>query len=342
MRQPVRNFLVGTTSIVALLGFASLLLLFGELDRFIRPRYVLTIHTDHAAGLRPGSSVELNGVPIGVVDKVVVQDSASNPVKVTTLISRDIQIPAGARPFAATSLLGGASILQMEAAPLPVDTGYLPNDGSASITSSIPFRMVEQITAELDSRMTPVMEALLKFDELSQTYITLGESLNELVRPQGEDTLSAGEQPNLHTAVARVNDVLETARQALELSRDWLDDEQMRSDARTAVSKASTLIDKTSETMDRFTQLAGSLESDSDQLVKRLLPVADEMAATLEEVRRVTSLASEGDGSVALFLNNPDLYNSLDDAAIRLDKTLKELTLFIQKAKAEGLPIDPF
>ena len=39
-------------------------------------------------------------------------------------------------------------------------------------------------------------------------------------------------------------------------------------------------------------------------------------------------------------LNSPDLYLSLPDAAIRLERALTDLQLLVQKIRAEGLPID--
>ncbi len=79
MKEGVRNFVVGLTTIGSLVGLAVLLLLFGELDSLIRPRYALTINTNHAVGLRPGSSVELNGVPVGVVDSIRVRVETPYP-----------------------------------------------------------------------------------------------------------------------------------------------------------------------------------------------------------------------------------------------------------------------
>lgn len=340
MRETVRNFLVGLTSIIALLGLVALLLLFGELDRFVHPRYLLTINTDHAAGLRPGSSVELNGVPIGVVDAILVQEHARFPVRVRALIDQDVSIATTALPYAAASLLGGASVLEIEMGTIAEETRFLPHDGSASISAPIRFQLIEQIKSELDMRMARVEEALEEFARLSATYNEVGQNLNELLQPQTVEALAGGEEPNLRTAVSKLYEVLDTAEQALALARDWLGDEQMRADAKAAVEKAGTLIDKASDTLDRFTQLAGALEGDADQLVKRLLPVADELAVTLEDVRRLTKLATEGQGTAALLLNNPDLYNSLDDAAIRLEAALREVQLFIQKVQAEGLPIN--
>ena len=45
--------------------------------------------------------------------------------------------------------------------------------------------------------------------------------------------------------------------------------------------------------------------------------------------------ANAGEGSLGMMLNNPDLYNALTDAAVRLERTLVEIQLFIQKVKAE-------
>ena len=350
MRDSVRNFLVGIASIGAVLGLIALLLLFGELDDLVRPRYLLTINTDHAAGLRPGSSVELNGVPIGMVNEITVTGGGAYPVQVTASIDRAVRIPANARPFAAASLLGGASLLQLEAQATPKETGFFPPDGSAIINAPIPFRMIEQITAELDKRMeqigealdqrmTSVYEALDDFKTLSDTYTEVGANLNTLFGPIDENVPADQPQANLRAVVKRLDEVLISTQDALQLAKLWLNDEKLREDAKTAVANASTLIDKTAQTLERYTQLAGSLEADADQLTERLLPVADELATTLSEVRRLTHAALEGEGTVAMLLKNPDLYNSLDDAAVRLEQALKDLRLFIQKAQAEGVPV---
>ena len=101
MTEGHRNFLIGLVSLGAVIGLIAIMFLFGELDRFVVPRYVVTINTDHASGLRRGSSVEFNGVPIGVIDDVTVRsvstrdgdgdgdrtgDGNAYPVRVSALI----------------------------------------------------------------------------------------------------------------------------------------------------------------------------------------------------------------------------------------------------------------
>ncbi len=140
MTDSGRNFIVGLTAIVSLVGLVLLLMLFGELDRVFNPRYVVTINTNHAAGLRKGSGIELNGVPIGVIDQIGTQRDSRYTVEVIALVKTSERIPINARPFADSSLLGGSATLVLEA-PHALDNRdllYLPTDGSAQIVPVVP------------------------------------------------------------------------------------------------------------------------------------------------------------------------------------------------------------
>ena len=76
------SFLVGLTSILALIGLAVLMVVFGELEAPFESNYVVTIHTDNAAGLRAGSQVALSGVKIGRIGEVSLQPDQSYPVRI--------------------------------------------------------------------------------------------------------------------------------------------------------------------------------------------------------------------------------------------------------------------
>jgi hypothetical protein len=134
--------------------------------------------------------------------------------------------------------------------------------------------------------------------------------------------------------------MLDQASEAFALASEWLGDEQMRADAKAAVTKAASLIEKASAAVDRYTELADQIEANADALLAELVELSDEAAATLGDVRRLSRLAREGEGTIGQALNNPDLYNSLNDAATRLEQTLREVQLLIQKIKAEGVQVD--
>lgn len=327
-------------AIIALLGAAGLLFLFGEMESLLHPSYALTINMNRAAGVREGSTVELNGVPVGVVERVSLQSDRDHPVRVWAAIDEGVRIPMNAMPQVQEPLIGGGSVMQLVASmPAQPDASqFLPADGSAELTGEH-RSITETVKQELDRRMEPVVASLEEFQKLAQTYTALGEELNSLFQPQNAEELESGAAPNLRTAVLRINTVLEQTSQALELAQGWLSDDQLRGDVTVAVRKATTLIEEATKTVQQYGQLAQKLEGDTERIVQAVLPVADDLAATLEEVRRLTVLARTGNGTVAQLLNNPDLYVSLNDAALRLERALLEAQLLVQKLRAEGVRV---
>jgi len=336
--------MLGLAAIVAVIGFAGLLMQFGEIELFAGERYTVTFATDNAGGLRPGSNIQLSGVHIGVVDELTYDPGkAPYAVRITARIGADHAIPTTVQPTIERSLIGGNAVLDLvptdQSVDEQMDVATLPRDGSGVITFGYET-LVEQLTSQLDQRMQQVVDRLDTFAELSETYTALGKDLHNILKPQQPAELQAGEDPNLNTAVARLNGVLDDARSALRLANDWLGDEQIRADAQTAVANARTLIEKSTETVERYTRLADQIQADADAVVNKLNPTMTQLDATLSEVRALTRLARNGKGTMGQLLNNPDLYYSLNDATIRLERTLYEAELLMQKIKAEGLLVD--
>jgi ABC-type transporter Mla subunit MlaD len=291
--QFTRNFLLGLTTLGTLVGLVVLLMLFGELEGVLKRRYGLTIDCTNAVGLRAGSTIELNGVPIGEVDEVVAHPHPEYPVQILALIDSPVEVPERVALYATSSLLGGSATLQLEAQATPGEA-VLPTDGTARIADVIRSRLIEQITAELDTRMGPVVEAMKEFELLAR-------NLNELVEPPDPDR--PRDARNIRTAVETLNQVLEDVHEALAMAKSWLGDEPLRTDARDAVHNAGLLIDQATATLDQFTKLASRLEADAGTINERLLLVADELGATLQEVRGLARKASSGEGTVGLLLN---------------------------------------
>jgi phospholipid/cholesterol/gamma-HCH transport system substrate-binding protein len=241
-------------------------------------------------------------------------------------------------------LIGGSALFKLTAKPHnPGESvSMLPTNGSATITADLTGSMLDTVTAALDERMKPLLASLEKFNKLADTYASVGENINAMLQPQDSTALANGEAPNLRTAVAKLNAAIDQATDGLRLAKEWLGDGQLRADARSAVSKANHLIEQATEAVDRYTKLAESLDNKTTDLAQRLGRVSDQIATTLEDVRSLARKANSGEGTIGMLLNNPDLYNSLNDAAIRLERTLVEVQLFVQKVKAEGLQMKLF
>ncbi len=308
MHASPRNFLLGLTTLIALGGLVTLLMLFGELDRLVKPRYHLTIRTADAVGLRSGSSIELNGVPVGLVGHVITTNDPDYPVEIVAMLDTNVRIPAAVVPYATASLLGGAATLQLEGLPPVVDrpSAYLPTDGSAVIAARIGSRLIEQVRNEFAANFGSVVE--------------LADNLNDLLRPvvDGDDPEAARE--SIRTVVRNINDWLETFRTTLE---DF--------QARLAQAESG---------LDAFESLARSLQTDSHRVAGELLPVLAELETTLQRTSDLAHLATNGEGTVGQLLNNPDLYRSLSDTLKTLDQVLVELKLVLEKTRREGVKVN--
>ncbi len=329
MTNTGRNFILGLTTLIALIGAVGLLMLFGELEGFVRNRYLVTFDCANATGLRSGSGIELNGVPIGQVDDITNTSDPEYPVRIIAVIDDTVLIPANVVPFATASLLGGSATLMLTASGGGPGTATLPTDGRAIIRGPIESGLMQEFTGALDSRMQPLIAGIDDFRELAR-------NLNELVKPI--DSEQPGDSGNIRTAVVALNQVLDDVAEALVLAKAWLGDEQLRGDSRIAVHNANVLIEQATETMVQFADLAGRIQTDSESVSKHLAPVLDELASTLEEVHGLVALATTGHGTIAQLLNNPDLYMSLNDAAVRLERTLRDVQLLVEKVKGDGLP----
>ena len=319
MTTTSKHVILGLTSVFAVIGAIVLLVLFGELDSLMGGHYAVTLDCPNAAGLRSGSTIELNGVPVGQVKTVTNTNDPDYPVRIVVHIDDEVRIPDNAVPVSMASLLGGSATLMFDA-PGGSDS-MLSTDGRANLRGAIQSGLMREFSG--------AFEGLDDFRELAR-------NLNDLVRPI--DPARPGETVNLRTAVVTLNQVLDDVAEALVMAKTWLGDDILRSDTRIAVRNANVLIEQATETMVQFADLAGRIQTDSESVSKHLAPVLDELASTLEEVHGLIGRASAGQGTIAQLLNNPDLYVSLNDAAIRLERTFREVQLLIEKVKGDGLP----
>lgn len=340
MREGLRNFVTGIVGIVALLGFAFLLMLFGELDLFKTRGWEVTVAINDAAGLRSGSTVTLNGVPIGRVERVEAVDDAIHPVQIVAMISQEHRLPQPVTPQIQSSLIGGGGTLRFQTTPdVTRFDRFYPQDGSAVITGETKG-LPEQVAQMIGEQIGPLARGLESFGRLADTYDRLGRDLDDLVKPLSADEANAGAAANLRVTIAKVNSTLDEMRASLGDARRWLGDDGLRGDVASTVRDTKALIGDARVAVEKYSALAENLSRDADTLVAKLDPVAEQISQTLAEMRRIATLATTGDGTVAQLLTRPELYRSLVDSSRRLERALAETELLMKKIKQEGLKLD--
>ena len=334
MKSTYRDFIIGLVVIVALASLSILLLQFGELDSLINPTYRIQVKLNAAGTTRIGSAVTLNGVRIGTVDNVALVDDREFPVVVDANVEQRYPLPLGTTVVVSDALIGSGGRLDFMLPDLADTDGQTyAMDGSAVLEGRW-LSMTQTLTSGLEEQMQPVMNSLDSFNTLAGEWTGVGKRVNWMLDPANQDS-----EGSVVATIEEFEATLADARTAITLAQGWLGDEQLQADINAAVWKANELFETATLATSNISTLAESLQLDSRRLVQSAVPVAEEMARTLDRVTVLMDQAATGEGTIGQLMSNPDLYRSLEDAAQKLETTLTQLELLLQKIKDEGLAV---
>ena len=211
MKSSSRDFAVGLCSIIALTGFALMLLLFGELTWLFQKTYPITMHANTAAGLREGSQVMLEGVVIGQVSAITIEPLEANPVRITLAIYEKAILPAGVEAKLNAGLISGGSKIDLK-----IPAKYVKSDGVIDPTHPVILvARFSTITDRLDAigsgveRVVASAQAWLGDDQMRADFKSAVWKANDLITQatataEGITKLSAQLQTDSHELLKQV------------------------------------------------------------------------------------------------------------------------------------------
>ena len=334
-----RNIIVGLTAILGLIGLGAMLMIFGEL-RFAQPdRYDITLILNNAAGVSPGAAVTLNGVKVGEVMRATTGPNPRSGVMVDLAINRDVQVPRDVQVRVSADLIGDTR-LALETRPLPdgaPDPGMLQPGETLKGTAG---GLVDQIAGLLDTRLAGISETAQSIDKLAKTYTRVGERVEAILTPPDDGAEIAATEPNLFTTMRNLDAAITEAR-------TWLGDEELAGNVRGAAQRAEATFERLDGAIDAWEQTARDLSTRTAQTTERIdqgvaafIAAAQQLSSSLAEAQLLIEQVHRGDGTISKLLHNPDLYRSLNDAAVRLERALAEAQRLMEKYRTEGIPIN--
>lgn len=341
MKTVARDFIIGLTAILGLAGLGFMLILFGELNIAKPPHYALTLELDTAAGVTKASAVTMNGVRIGNVSGL---EPASDPragAVVHLAIRESVRVPRGFGVKLERGLVGDTSV-ELTPPALPTE-GAAPALEFVSPGETVRAQatgILDELRSMLGGRLDKVESAVDSFNELSRTYTEIGARVQALLADRSvEDVDSGAERANIATAVQRLDRAIASANR-------WLGDEAMREDVRTFTRRGAEAADRLSEAVDAWEQAAHTLETQAGavgeslgELSIKVGKTSEQLGIVLGEMQYLLGQVNNGQGTLGQLVVNPDLFNSLNDAARRLEKALLEAQLLLEKYRKEGIPI---
>lgn len=350
-RAMVRDFLTGAVSLAGMAGLVVTLMMFGEFAGVGQKRYTVTAYVANAGGLSDSSPVTLNGVRIGGVIKVDVRRDATPGARLTLKLLEDASIPRAAVATIDKGLFGDAGLEFTVPANLAPDArGDFIKPGE-TVDLGAPVSPLERITKLVEQPLSRLADSMGNVDQLTRTYQQVGDHLNDLLEPRTQEQLAQGKAPNLRST-------LERADRAIAAAQIWIDDEELRADAKQTIAKAKNLTDELTKLSQAWTNTAKTADenlqkvaADANELTTRASTALEQLSAKADatltsaqgaatQIEQVAGRINRGEGTLGQLSTNPDLYRSLNDAVDRLDRALIELDALLVQYRTKGIPVD--
>jgi ABC-type transporter Mla subunit MlaD len=222
--------------------------------------------------------------------------------------------------------------------PLADDLRKLVKDNEAQITQTL--KSLETLSTNAaavlsDQNRAALVRIISNFEEatsdlLSQENRAAVKAI--LTNLNGTSTELAKALKNSEAIVKKVDTALDNINKAVVSGGDLF------TDARSAVNNINGRVDQIKAILESAEKLMKPLGEQVGPTIQNISKAADELAKTIAESRQVIALLTRDNGTLGKFVNDPQLYNQLADAASNLNRTLiraekiaKDLEVFADK-----------
>lgn len=284
---------VGSLAIVAvtllILGFNFL-----NGEELFQTSYTLTARYKNIDGLIPGNKVVINGLQVGSV-KDLKLDQKTGLIFATFTLKKDILVPADSKAMIyASDLLGAKSVaIIMGKDKKVLKDGEMVGDSIAETLSN--------------KVMTEVLPLKDRFDALLINVDALVTNLRTV--------LSDKNKANIEGTLEQINHLTHGLDSILSKTNGIAGDMKVLS---SGLANQSANIEKTAK---NFTKFSDTLAASSGTL-KQTLEKANESMLSLKSVM---AKLDKGEGSAGLILNDKKLYENLNASTKSLDSLLVDL-----------------
>lgn len=282
------------TALLALV--AILLFIFGYSflkgkNWFDSSRTFYAVYND-VEGLTPSSPVTINGLEVGNVTDIDFLDTSGRLV-VTFTVDNEF-------PFAKNSvaqIYGGGLIGGKSVAILPkYEQGNMAKSGD-TLEGAIEEGLLELVNERLTPLQEKVEKVIVSTDSLVNAF---NQVLNEETRKDLKNSIE-----NLSLTVA-----------------------SLRGTARTADNILSENSPKLNRTFTNLDEMTTNLNNFSDTLAQvDLKRMTNELETAVSNFEDVTDKLNNGNGTAAKLINDPSVYNNLENATNQLDELIQDIKL---------------
>jgi phospholipid/cholesterol/gamma-HCH transport system substrate-binding protein len=326
MSERQLQFRVGLFVLVSLAICTTLVIQFGDVQKYLEKTYQLGIHFDDAPGLQTGTPVRQNGIGIGSVTDILL-DEQDGGVLVVIDIQQGRKLRRDSQPALVRTLLGDASI---EFSPGLSKEFLPPNTRIDGISPADPMQIIHRLERQVTTTLTA-------FEETSREWQKLGSNVNALVETQQGDLDAVIERAAV--ALHQFTQTMQTANVTLTEANQILADPQLQQDLKATVAALPQMVNETRQTiaaarvsvqkigenLDNLSQATDPLAEHSRSMVVKLDGSLGQLESLLTELNAFAKMVNTEDGSLQRFAADPELYENLNESAAALSSLVQSL-----------------
>jgi phospholipid/cholesterol/gamma-HCH transport system substrate-binding protein len=351
MDERVLQFRVGVVMIVALILTVVLMVVLTNglsLPGFFTRDYTLYITFPEAPGVKVDSPIQRDGVLVGRVTDVELLPERG--VRVTARIDGDRVLRQDQVPRITSKFPLGNAIVEFvpSSDPSAPETPLADGDHLQGTVSGDPLDAVQRF-AELDADLKIAIQSITR---AGNEATVLASNVNTLVDNnatqmsrlvQKSEVALDGLRTTINSAnttFQNVNELLDDEEFSGDMQRAFREMPQLVSEARVAVNEARIAFNRFGEASETFRRNMNNLEGITQPLGERgeaIVTNIERSVSTVDELlTNANSFASgleDGDGTLGMLMNDPDLYLRLERAAANVEEITRRVMPIVDDAR---------
>ena len=334
-----KNILVGLTVLVALILLGWMILRFSDAPFAIFKQQQLPVYfiATAAEGIGEGSPISYRGVVVGRVSQVRLNDD-NLTVRIDAMLDTKPPLPGNVEGLIRSQLIGGGASIYLVLAPVR-DPGSAATNPVTQPSETQPVGTI-QANQQLHARFVGI-------DILPPEFTALATDLkksSEELRLLGQQVRESNMIPRLVETVTSLKATVEKAGGTFDSVQSLVNDERLRADLRETMTnfratsesagRIAADLEKTTKKVDsRVDQIGDSANARLVQLGSQL----EQVANILKSFESAAAKLDQGNGSAAMLLNDPRLYENLYYTSQELNKTMATFRRLVEQWEQEGV-----
>src|SRR3954454_12656114 len=372
-----REVRVGLVILAAILVLAAGIFLIGSKSNLFKHKIRYHTELNSVSGLKPGSPVQIDGVDVGTIEKVVLSsDPRKSQIRVWVHLDEDYAARIRG-PVDPNALVKG-----QDPSRARIKTLGLLGDKYIDINSGSPLYPPIPEEGEIPAAQPTNVDALIASGEdVMDNVVVITHSLNRVLQRMergegilGQLTSDTPQGRRLQSSLVNTSESLERIANTVEHGQGplprLLNDRAMADQIAVSLDRFQTILDRAQngpgllpgllndpaakkqfdETLASLHEVARNLQafsaylqSNDDALLQRLvkdteygLDVSDQLGQFVKNLNEVSAKLIHGDGTAAKLINDPQIYDAVNDVIIGVNES-RVLRWLIRNRQQKGI-----